>query len=132
MLNNKSLQAFLAIGPIVLFVLLMMAYFVFFFTMISSAQSLENFDENGSAPFPTEFFAGFGVFFVLILLTVFLSFFSLVYFIIHAAKNPNLEGDNSNMKIVWILILAFLSGIGQLVYWIVEIKTKNPKPVIPN
>ena len=132
MLNNKSLQAFLAIAPIILFVVMFIAYFVFIFTMVANTQQFEDFEGNGNAPFPTEFFAGFGVFFVLIIITVFLSLFSLVYFIIHAAKNPNLEGDNSNMKIVWILILAFLSGMGQLVYWIVEIKTKNPKPVIPN
>lgn len=130
MLNNSKLQAFLAIAPMLLFGLMIIGYFVFFFTMI---MQVENFD--GNAEIHNEpsfaFFAGFGIFFVMIMLTVLLSLCSLVYFILHAAKNPNLEANNSNMRLVWILIMVFVSGIGQLIYWIAEIKSKNPRPVIP-
>ena len=131
MLNNSKLQAFLAIAPMVLFGLMIIGYFVFFFTMITQ---VENFDDNAinhNEP-AFAFFAGFGIFFVLIMLTVLLSLCSLIYFILHAAKNPNLEANNGNMRLVWILIMVFVSGIGQLIYWIAEIKTKKPRPVIPN
>ena len=127
MLNKNSLQTFLAIAPVIMFVLLFAGYFVFIFSFLFQIETLENSGQD--AP-PMAFFAGFGVFFVLIMLTVLLSLFSLIYYIIHAAKNPNLE--ENNMRIVWILILLFISGIGQLIYWYVEIKTKNPRPVIPD
>ncbi len=126
MLNNSKLQAFLAIAPMVLFAVLFIGYFAFIFTMVFQVENMEN------EPPPFGFFAGFGVFFVLIMLTVLLSLFSLVFFILHAAKNPNLENNNSNMRLVWILIMVFVGGIGQLIYWIAEIKSKNPRPVIPN
>lgn len=131
MLNNSKLQAFLAIAPMILFGLMIIGYFVFFFTMITQ---VENFDDNAinhNEP-PFAFFAGFGIFFVMIMLTVLLSLCSLIYFILHAAKNPNLEANNGNMRLVWILIMVFVSGIGQPIYWIAEIKTKKPRPVIPN
>ena len=130
MLNNSKLQAFLAIAPMLLFGLMIIGYFVFFFTMI---MQVENFDENAeiSNEPPFAFFAGFGIFFVMIMLTVLLSLCSLIYFILHAAKYPNLEANTSNMRLVWILIMVFVSGIGQLIYWIAEIKSKNPPPGIP-
>ncbi len=43
--------------------------------------------------------------------------------IVHATQNPNLK--ENNMLIVWILLFVFVSGIGQLVYWIVEIIGKR-------
>ncbi len=132
MLNNKSLQAFLAIAPIFLFAALIMSYFAFFFMIFANVQQFENMEQTGDPNFPAGFMAGFGIFFALIMLTVLLSLFSLIYFILHAAKNPNLNENNGNMRLVWILIMVFVSGIGQLIYWIAEIKSKNPRPVIPN
>ncbi len=132
MLNNKSLQTFLAIGPLVAFVLLFIGYFTFFFAIFTQVSTFEEMDSVGNPAPPTGIFVGLGVFFILIMLALFLSLFSLIYFIIHAVKNPNLEGENSNMRIVWVLIMAFVGGIGQLIYWIVEIKSKDPRPIIPN
>ena len=132
MLNNKSLQAFLAIGPMVIFGLLFISYFAFFIAIFAQASIFEEMGAARNTAPPAGLFLGFGVFFVLIMLAVFLSLFSLVYFIIHAVKNPNLEGENSNMRIVWVLIMAFIGGIGQLIYWIVEIKSKQPRPIIHN
>ncbi len=128
MLNNSKLQAFLAIAPIILLALLFVGYFVFFFSMIA-VTSTSGIKEPET---PFGFMAGFGIFFALIMLTVLLSLFSLIYFILHAAKNPNLNENNGNMRLVWILIMVFVSGIGQLIYWIAEINSKNPRPVIPN
>lgn len=127
MLNNKSLQAFLAIGPMIAFILLIAGYFVFFFSIVTNIEQLENNPGNG---FPAAFLGGFAFFFVMIVIVSLISLLSLIYFVIHAAKNPNLE--EGNIRVVWILILVLISGIGQFIYWLVEIRMKNPKPVIPN
>ena len=127
MLNNKSLQAFLAIAPPISFFICIIGYFIFFFSIFTQIEHIEN---NPQTEFPTAMFGGFAFFFVMILLMSFLSLFSLIYFIIHAAKNPNLKDNNS--LVVWILILVLVSMIGSFIYWLVEIRLKNPKPVIPN
>jgi len=127
MLNNKSLQAFLAIAPPVVFAICMLGYFIFIFSVIGGMRQIEN---SGNQEFPVAFFSGLAFFIVMILVASLLSLFSLIYFIIHAAKNPNLK--EGNMLVVWILILVLVSMIGSLIYWLVEIRLKNPKPVIPN
>lgn len=124
LLNNKSLQTFLAIGPFILFILCFVSYFVFFFSIFINVDQFENSEKP-----PMEIFLGMGVFFVLFFLAMILSLLSLIFFVLHAAKNPLLE--EANMRIVWILIIILLSGIGNIVYWFVEIKNKNPKPIIP-
>lgn len=124
LLNNKSLQTFLAIGPLILFILCFVSYFVFFFSIFINVDQFENSEKP-----PMEIFMGMGVFFVLFFLAMILSLLSLIFFVLHAAKNPLLE--EGNMRIVWILIIILLSGIGNIVYWFVEIKNKNPKPIIP-
>jgi hypothetical protein len=48
---------------------------------------------------------------------------SLVFYIVHAANNPNLR--ENNMLLIWILLFVFANGIGQLIYWIVEIINKR-------
>lgn len=125
MLNNKSLQAILAIGPLVLFTLCFFSYFFFFFSIFMNIEQLENSNQP-----PTAFFAGMGIFFMVFFFAMILSLLSLIYFVIHAAKNPNLE--EGSIRVVWILIIVLVSGIGNLIYWIAEIKIKNPKPVIPD
>lgn len=131
MLNNSKLQAFLAIAPILLFAVIFVGYMVFVFSMITQA---ENFDGNAEVAneTPMELFVGFGFFFVMIMLTALISIFSLIYYILHVTKNPNFETDNSNMRIVWILIILFANGLGGFIYWLAEIKSKNPRPYISN
>src|SRR5690606_27851353 len=104
MLNNKSLQAFLAIAPPLALFVCIIGYFIFFFSMFTQ---IEHFENNRHAEFPTSLFGGFAFFFVMILIASFLSLFSLIYFIIHAAKNPNLKEGNT--LVVWILILVLVS-----------------------
>ena len=64
-------------------------------------------------------FIGFIMFLILV------SLGSLLFFIVHAVQNPNLK--ESNLLIVWILLFIFIGGLGQLVYWLVEIVSKKPK-----
>lgn len=123
MLNNRTLQGFLAIAPAALFILIFVVYFTAVFSMFLNIGTLEN-----SNKIPTGFLASMGMVFVILFITFIVSLLSFIYFIIHAAKNPNLE--QNNMRIVWILIIVLVSGIGNLTYWIAEIQTKKPKPVI--
>ncbi len=124
MLNNRTLQGFLAIAPLVSLILIFVGYFVFLFSIISNASQLESNPDD----FPTELFGGLAFIFIFIFLSVILSLLSLIYFIVHVTKNPNLE--QNNMRVVWILIIVLVSGIGNLIYWLAEIQSKKPRPII--
>ena len=118
MLHNKFWQGFFAIAPLVTLIIAIVGYFIFFFTMLSDIEHLEATNEP-----PTSFFAGIGIFIIMILFAVFISLGSLIFYILHAVKNPNLK--ENNLLVVWILLFVFVSGIGQLIYWIVEILGKR-------
>ena len=118
MLHNKFWQGFFAIAPIVLFFVGFIGYFIFIFSMIGQIHQLENSNEP-----PMQLLAGMGAFFLFMMLAFLLGLGSLIFFIVHATQNPNLK--ENNMLIVWILLFVFVSGIGQLVYWIVEIIGKR-------
>jgi len=122
MLHSKFWQGFFAIAPIVLFFIAFVGYFIFIFSMITHLPELENSNEP-----PTTFFAGIGAFVFFILLAVFIGLGSLIFYIVHAVQNPNLK--ENNMLIVWILIFLFVSGIGQMIYWFVEIISKRKNEV---
>ncbi len=118
MLHSKFWQAFFAIAPIASFVLILIGYLVFMFSIFGNLQELEQSDTP-----PAEFFGGLGFFFLMIFLVIVIAFASLVFYIVHAVQNPNLKGDN--LLIVWILLFIFVGGIGQFVYWLVEIISKQ-------
>lgn len=123
MLNNRGLQGFLAIAPIALLLLIFIAYFAAIFSLFSSIDVIEETNQP-----PVKFLTGLGVVFLLLFVMVILSLFSFIYFIIHVVKNPNLE--QNNMRLIWILIIVLVGGIGNLIYWIVEIESKKPRPLI--
>ncbi len=125
MLQSKFWQGFFAITPILIFVLLFIGYFLFLFSILNELPELE-----GSHEPPSFLFAGMGIFIVFIILTIVIGLGSLIFYIIHATQNPNLK-DN-NLLIVWVLLFIFLSGIGQLIYWIVEILSKQKKTALDN
>lgn len=114
MLHNKFWQGFFALAPVAGLVLLFAGYAVFMFTLFGN---IERF-EGQEAP-PASFFGGLGVFIAMILLLVLVSLGSLVFYIVHAVKNPNLQ--HNNLLLVWILLFIFANGIGQVIYWVVEI-----------
>lgn len=119
MLNSKFWQAFFAIAPIVLGIIAIFGYFIFIFSIFSN---IEEFESNGnvSASF---IFGNMIWFFLLIILIILISFGSLIFYIVHAVQNPNLK--ENNLLVVWVLLFVFVSGIGQLIYWIVEIIGKR-------
>lgn len=118
MLHNKFWQGFFALAPLITLFIALLAYFIFLFFVFQHMPDTElaygdNFGILG----------GIGIFIILIAFAVLLSIASLVFFIVHAVQNPNLK--ENNLLLVWILLFFFANGIGQLVYWLVEIVTKR-------
>ncbi|MBT8264118.1 MAG: hypothetical protein HKN52_00190 [Eudoraea sp.] len=123
MLQNKFWQGFFALAPIIMLVVFFIAYFAFLFFLFSDIDALENSDVPASLVL-----GNIGVFLFFIFFMVLISLGSLVYYIVHAANNPNLR--ENNMLLIWILLFVFANGIGQLIYWIIEIVNKRPKEQI--
>ena len=120
MLQNKFWQGFFAIAPIAMLFLGLIAYFIFLFSILSHVDDFSNQNRDVSAGF---ILGNISVFVIFILLAVVLSLGSLVFYIVHAANNPNLR--ENNMLLIWILLFIFANGIGQLIYWIIEIINKR-------
>lgn len=120
MLRSKFWQAFFAIGPIAMVVLGLIGYFIFLFMLIGNIDQLEHVSEN----FPEGWILGnLGIIILFVLVAVLVSFGSLIYYIVHAAYNPNLK--QNNLLLVWILLFIFANGLGQLIYWIMEVVGKR-------
>ena len=122
MLHNKFWQAFFAIAPIIIGILSIGYYVYFVFDLVTDIQAAEAANGDVSASLilgNVAWFIGY------IMLMVLVSLASLIFFIVHAVQNQNLKG--SNLLIVWILLFVFIGGIGQLIYWLVEIVGKREK-----
>ncbi len=119
MLNSKFWQAFFALTPIIVFFGFFIVYFLFIFSIFSN---IEDFEANGNIS-TSLIFGNIVWFFVFIILTILISFGSLIFYIVHAVQNPNLK--ENNLLVVWVLLFVFVSGIGQLIYWLVEIVGKR-------
>ncbi len=120
MLQSKFWQGFFAIAPIAMLFFGLIAYFIFLFFVISNSGEFGQNAENYSA---SMILGNVGLFLLFILVAVFVSLGSLVFYIVHAANNPNLR--ENNLLLIWILLFVFANGIGQLIYWIVEIINKR-------
>ncbi|MBT8281367.1 MAG: hypothetical protein KJO16_07300 [Muriicola sp.] len=125
MLQNKFWQALFAIGPIAMLFLGMIAYFIFLVFLFGNMDDLHS---NGNVS-ASVILGNLGAFLIFILIAILISFGSLVFYIVHAANNPNLR--ENNMLLVWILLFIFANGIGQLIYWIIEIVNKRGKDITP-
>jgi len=119
MLNNKFFQRFFAISPLICFFLIVVGYLFFVGTMLVGASY---------PPKHELFYLGLGGFVFLVFLATIFSISNLIYFVIHAIKNPNLEQNNN--RIVWILVIVLANGIGSIIYWIAEIEFKKPRPIV--
>jgi len=124
MLRNKFWQAFFAIGPIAMLFLGMIVYFVFLLFLFRNLDELE----AGGNYSTSRMLGNLGVFMVFVLIAILVSFGSLVFYIVHAANNPNLR--QNNMLLLWILLFVFANGLGQLIYWIVEVVNKKDQDLI--
>ena len=119
MIHNKYWQAFFALSPIIILFIMMLGYFIFIFSILNNIPELEQAQDNP----PELILEWIGSFMIVIFLVVLLSISSLVFFIVHAVQNPNLK--QGHMLLLWILLFIFVSGLGQLIYWLVEIVSKR-------
>lgn len=115
MLNSKFWQAFFALAPLFSFVLIFIGYGVFLYSILSKVA-------HHGEPDVAVILGNVGFIFAMVFLIVLISLGSMIFYIVHAANNPNLR--ENNLLLVWILLFIFASGIGQLIYWIVEILGK--------
>lgn len=120
MLHNKFWQAFFALAPIIIGILSIGFYLYFVFDLVSDVQAVE---AMGKEPEVTMILGNIAWFFGFIMLVILISLSSLIFYIVHAVQNPNLKGNN--LLIVWVLLFVFIGGIGQLIYWLVEIVSKR-------
>lgn len=119
LLNNKPVQTLLAVGPLVFFSVCFIAYIAFFLSAFSGIGVMDDVQPVIN---------NFNILFILTSAGAVFSMMSTIYFVLHAAQNPLLE--NGNMRIVWILIIILLNGIGSFIYWLLEIRNKRQMPVI--
>lgn len=118
MIQNKFWQGFFALTPLLGAVIIVSAYLFFLFSVLGNLDTFKASDN-----LPSSFLGSLGLILGVILLWMLVSFGSLIFYIIHAAKNPNLS--TNNLLLVWILVFIFANGIGQLIYWILEILNKK-------
>lgn len=123
MINSKFWQAFFALAPIIIFIVAFFGYLFFIFSILGNLREFE--DADGP---PMELLAGIGTFIITILFAVIISLGSLIFYIVHAVQNPNLR--ENNLLLVWILLFIFANGIGQLIYWIIEIVNKRQQNLV--
>jgi TM2 domain-containing membrane protein YozV len=59
-----------------------------------------------------------------IIITGFISFGLLIFYIIHAVSNKSI---NTTEQLIWILVFIFVSTIGFPVYWVLRIWNEKEK-----
>src|SRR5690554_1758224 len=112
--SKKVFLGILTFLPLILLLGYFVIFFKFFLTMMSNTSDNPFHQDE----MPVMFFANLFWMFVLIGLSVLISLGIMIYYIIHANKNPRLD---SNQKIMWTLILIFVNSIGSIVYYFMEI-----------
>ena len=124
MLHSKFWQAFFALAPIIIGFLSIGYYIYFVIDLVTDIQAVE---ATGAEPSPEMILGNVGWFLGFIMVIVLISLSSLIFYIVHAVQNPNFKGNS--LLIVWVLLFIFVGGIGQLVYWLVEIVSKRNGPL---
>ena len=122
MLHSRFWQAFFALAPIVLLFVTLAGYGAFLYFIFKQIP-LTDHDPGGNSFYYESGRHFLFWFFAYLTFMILVSFGSLAFYIIHAVKNPNLQ--NNSLLVVWILLFIFVSGLGQLIYWIVEILGKS-------
>ena len=96
-------------------------FFISFFTNAMQAES------NGYGELEPSLIAGnFSMIFLLLLMVFISSLGLLIYYVVHAVKNKSFD---KNQRLMWILILILANGIGNIIYFFVEIAPRKPKIV---
>lgn len=124
---STSTKVWLGILTFLPFVLVFV-YFVLFFTVFLG--NIHEFEQRHHDEFPLELIQSLFIVFIPIILSIIISLIIMIYYIVHANNNPD---NDSGKKIMWTLILIFITSIGSLVYYFVEIiPSKRNLPEIQN
>lgn len=126
MIHNKFWQTFFALAPLIIGVLSIGYYIYFVFDLVTDIEAAQ---AMGGEPEASMILGNIAWFIGFIVLMIVISFSSFIFYIVHAIQNPNLKGNN--LLIVWILLFVFVGGIGQFIYWLVEIISKRDSVVVP-
>lgn len=120
MIHSKFWQAFFALAPFIILFGFLIGYIIFLIAIFSNAGQggLDHYEDD-----PFAMIGGITAFFIFIIFVILVSLGSLIFYIVHAVQNPNLRGNN--LLLVWILLFIFANGIGQFIYWLVEIIGKR-------
>lgn len=116
MLANKNWQTFLAIAPFISMILFFIGYGFFIYNILHRITQDADYKPDGIFVINIIFIV------VLAIIMNVVSLGSLIFYIFHAVKNPNLE--HSNTLVVWIILFVLFHSIPILIYWIIEIKNK--------
>jgi sterol desaturase/sphingolipid hydroxylase (fatty acid hydroxylase superfamily) len=98
--------------------------FAFFFSQL---QDLEAAAQRHHGEPADEFFRFMAGFFGGIVIIFLLSVGNIIFYCIHASRNPAVRQD---MRVVWILIFIFGGFMGELVYYFIHIV--NEPPALPS
>lgn len=99
---------------------------VYIFLFMIAIFAFIGFAGPGNGEPPAFFPIGFIIFFAVHILSIFLGLALTVFYVIHAVKNPKVEG---NMRIIWILLFFFAGIIAEPAYWYLEVWRKEaPTP----
>jgi hypothetical protein len=113
--NNKILLGIASIIPVIGFMIGMGTYVSFIFSIIESSSN------GGQPPFsddPTEFLKSIIPAFAAIGISSIVGIALFVYFIIAAIKDKSASESD---KVLWVLLLVFLSYLVFPIYWFVRI-----------
>lgn len=109
--NKKIVLGIFTFLPLLFVFVYVFIFINFFFSSISSPQFYPYVNED-------YFFGNLVLLIFLIFAAIIFGVGMMIYFIIHANKNPKFE---SNQKLIWILILVLSSFLGNIIYYLVEI-----------
>lgn len=110
--SSKIWLGILTFMPFILFVV----YLTLFITVFLG--SIHHLEQNHHDEFPVQFIRDIFLVFIPLIVAVIISLIITIYYIVHA--NNNVKNDTAK-KIMWTVILIFVSSIGCLVYYFVEI-----------
>ena len=111
--------------PILCFIGYIVSFFAIVFGSIGTASG---FESDGP---PDNFFIGFGLAMVFMLLMIVFGLASLIIHVIHVTKNQKLKEQN-NGQLIWILVIILANGIGGIIYYFMEILPEPKESLTPS
>jgi hypothetical protein len=123
---TKSIKILVGIFSI-LPIILLGIYMILIFRMIFPIMQNPTEFEGGNFP-PSVFFSGMVPVFVVAIIMGLTSLGLLIYYIIHAVNNKNIE---SNERLIWILVFVFAGMIGFPIYWYIRIWKSSTSVATP-